>query len=87
MTDIFTDLYAPGSMWGDGSGGGSDPKNAAAYVAFLHGFLAALKPATVLDIGCGDGRRRARSIGRGRITSASMWRNRPSIYSVSGQAT
>ena len=56
MTDIFTDLYAPGSMWGDGSGGGSDPKNAAAYVTFLNGFLAALKPATVLDIGCGDGR-------------------------------
>jgi len=56
MTDIFTDLYAPGSMWGDGSGGGSDPKNAAAYVTFLNGFLAALKPATVLDVGCGDGR-------------------------------
>jgi len=56
VSDVFADLYAPGSMWGDGSGGGSDPKNAAAYVAFLHGFLAALKPATVLDIGCGDGR-------------------------------
>ena len=56
MSDVFTDLYAPGSMWGDGSGGGPDPQNAAAYVAFLYGFLAGLKPATVLDIGCGDGR-------------------------------
>ena len=56
MSDVFTGLYAPGSMWGDGSGGGSDPNNAAAYVEFLNAFLAKYEPRRVLDIGCGDGR-------------------------------
>ncbi len=54
MTD-FNDIYSSG-YWGAGSGGGSDPVNAAAYVKFLNGFIAEMEPGRVLDIGCGDGR-------------------------------
>ncbi len=36
------------------SGGGSDPKNTASYLAFLQEFLADHQIANVVDLGCGD---------------------------------
>ena len=55
MIDVFDAGYSA-SVWGYGSGGGSDPNNAAQYVAFLSGLVYSLHPPRVLDIGCGDGR-------------------------------
>jgi hypothetical protein len=56
---IFSRIYR-GNMWGGErghfySGGGGDEPFSRAYVAFVSRFLATLdRPATVVDIGCGD---------------------------------
>lgn len=57
MTDakrIFTDIYDR-KLWGEGSGGGSSPEASAPYVDAVNRLIAELKPATILDLGCGDG--------------------------------
>jgi SAM-dependent methyltransferase len=52
--EIFTDIYAR-RVWGDGSGGGSAPGVAGPWAAIASRVIAELAPATVLDVGCGDG--------------------------------
>jgi SAM-dependent methyltransferase len=55
----FSYIYENG-VWGcdengqGTSGGGSDPKNAASYLAFLQQFLADHQITSVVDLGCGD---------------------------------
>jgi len=51
---VFREIYAT-RKWGEGSGGGSIPKQVAPYLRFLDGLILKLKPTRVLDIGCGFG--------------------------------
>ena len=57
--DIFSRIYRR-NVWGGEpgyfySGGGGDEPFSHAYVSFVSGFLASLgRPATLVDIGCGD---------------------------------
>lgn len=53
--EVFTDIYAR-KVWGNGSGGGSDPERAKPYCDFVSKYLTKDCPGIVLDIGCGDGR-------------------------------
>lgn len=53
-SEIFTDIYAR-RVWGDGSGGGSNPEAVPEYIALVERLLGELKPSRVLDIGCGYG--------------------------------
>ena len=50
---IFEGIYEK-KAWGYGSGGGSDPENAAPYVDFIERYLYHYQPSRVIDIGCGD---------------------------------
>ena len=50
---VFDAIYLT-DEWGKGSGQGSDPINAAPYVALLRNLLSTHR--RILDIGCGDGR-------------------------------
>jgi len=52
--EVFREIYAT-RFWGEGSGGGSNPKQVASYLKFLDGLILDLKPSRVLDIGCGVG--------------------------------
>ena len=52
--EIFNDIYTR-RVWGDGSGGGSNPEFCVAYIEMLNRLLAKRKPRRVLDIGCGEG--------------------------------
>jgi SAM-dependent methyltransferase len=52
--EIFTSIYQR-KVWGDGSGGGSGPGVAGPWAAIASRVIAELAPATVLDVGCGDG--------------------------------
>ncbi len=54
-TDIFTDIYAR-RVWGEGSGGGSDPEQAKPYLWFINRWMELHRPRLILDIGVGDGR-------------------------------
>lgn len=53
--DIFADIYAR-KVWGDGSGGGSDPEQARSYLWFVNRWMEKHRPKLILDIGVGDGR-------------------------------
>lgn len=56
---VFTEIYDKG-VWGKNkqgvghSGGGSDYKNALAYIKFLEEFMALKEVRSVVDFGCGD---------------------------------
>ena len=53
--EVFNDIYRR-RVWGEGSGGGSDPVRAAPYCRLVEMIIAEEKIRAVLDIGCGDGR-------------------------------
>lgn len=53
--EIFARLYAE-DAWAGGSGTGSDPDAAAPYCRFIERYLTRHQVASVLDLGCGDGR-------------------------------
>lgn len=55
LSEVFDEIYRKDS-WGVGSGPGSDPVAASAYLVFLEQFILKHSPKTVLDVGCGDGR-------------------------------
>lgn len=50
---IFTYIY-DNKVWGEGSGGGSNPENNSEYIQFLQEFLKEKKIESVIDFGCGD---------------------------------
>jgi len=52
---IFTNIYKT-KLWGEGSGNGSDPNNAAPYLKILQSYFDNPKIKTVLDLGSGDWR-------------------------------
>jgi SAM-dependent methyltransferase len=52
---VFTTIYDR-AVWGRGSGGGSNPKNAQPYLRFLRKFLRKNRIRSVVDLGCGDWR-------------------------------
>lgn len=54
-SEVFGDIYAR-RVWGDGSGGGSDPTIAAPWCRLVESIIAERGVRSVLDIGCGDGR-------------------------------
>ncbi len=53
--EVFSDIYAR-NLWGDGSGGGSDPETTRPFCRLVQDLLVLYDVRTVLDIGCGDGR-------------------------------
>jgi len=53
--EVFDGIYAR-RVWGDGSGGGSDPGIAAPWCRFVEDYIHGNCIWRVLDIGCGDGR-------------------------------
>lgn len=55
LSEIFDHIYRT-NAWGGGSGPGSDPVAAQAYLDFLMSFLLKHSPKVVVDVGCGDGR-------------------------------
>ena len=54
-TEVFDDIYRR-KIWGDGSGGGSDPEIAAPWCRLVERSIRLFSSCRVLDIGCGDGR-------------------------------
>lgn len=54
-SEVFGDIYAR-RVWGDGSGGGSDPTIAAPWCRLVEDFIHGYCIWSVLDVGCGDGR-------------------------------
>ena len=50
---IFTNIYSS-DMWGGGSGFGSRPENATAYMSMLRGIFSSKAIKTIADLGCGD---------------------------------
>ena len=52
---VFDDIYAK-SLWGVGSGGGSDPDALGPYLAYLQNMLRTVNIRSILDLGCGDWR-------------------------------
>jgi len=55
LSEVFDHIYRT-NAWGGGSGPGSDPVAAKAYLDFLMSFLLKHSPKVVVDVGCGDGR-------------------------------
>ena len=53
MESAFTSIYDK-QVWGNGSGGGSDPEIAKPYATLLQNFLRDNQIKSVVDIGCGD---------------------------------
>lgn len=51
--EAFTDIYKR-DLWGGGSGPGSKPENALAYMTMLRGVLLNDSIKTIADLGCGD---------------------------------
>ncbi len=52
---VFGDIYAR-HVWGDGSGGGSDPSVIGPFCRLVEDVMLTYDVKSVLDIGCGDGR-------------------------------
>lgn len=52
-TETFTYIY-DNKVWGEGSGGGSNPENNTEYISFLQEFLKEKEIKHVIDFGCGD---------------------------------
>lgn len=52
-TETFTYIY-DNKVWGEGSGGGSNPENNTEYISFLQEFLREKQIKSVVDFGCGD---------------------------------
>jgi len=50
---VFSKIYDK-SLWGNGSGSGSDPKNAKPYIELLKSHLNDKKYKSIVDLGCGD---------------------------------
>lgn len=51
--ETFTYIY-DNKVWGEGSGGGSNPENNTEYILFLQEFLKEKEIKSVIDFGCGD---------------------------------
>jgi hypothetical protein len=51
--EIFTYIY-DNKVWGEGSGGGSNPENNTEYIEFLQNLLKEKEIKSVVDFGCGD---------------------------------
>jgi SAM-dependent methyltransferase len=51
---IFDEIYL-NNIWGNGSGPGSERKNALPYIEFVNSFMRIHRVKTVLDLGVGDG--------------------------------
>lgn len=51
--ETFTYIY-DNKVWGEGSGGGSNPENNTEYIQFLQEFLKEKGIKSVIDFGCGD---------------------------------
>lgn len=51
--ETFTYIY-DNKVWGEGSGGGSNPENNTEYILFLQDFLKEKEIKSVIDFGCGD---------------------------------
>lgn len=51
--ETFTYIYE-NKVWGEGSGGGSNPENNTEYIQFLQEFLKEKEIKSVVDFGCGD---------------------------------
>ena len=53
QAEIFTKIYSA-DMWHGGSGDGSKPENAIAYILMLRGIFSSDSIKTIADLGCGD---------------------------------